>query len=250
MQHRDQETQQPVANMAYSLAMPLALGSQRLRHHTAMALTLRGDSRHMIKSMAQARVTTAPHPDWSALATVLGDRGDPTLRAHDLLMPFAQSLGGFGKQPGGDLATDPGQGLHKRPSGWPPSLVRFLSPGGQDGLNRLGTTAQLLSEYPQTREQELTMGLSRRQDTRRRWEGRRLSAHHDLLSRDPPNAMRGEHVAYLLIGHQGSLGGRRSACDKVPQPRLISRRAQVKHWWIKAMPWLSQPIRGTTECCE
>jgi hypothetical protein len=133
------------------LAVPLALGSQSLIHDTEMAITLRGDSRHMIQRMAQARVTTAPHHDLSALATLLGDRGDPTLRAQDLIIPFTQSLGGFGKQPGGDLATDPGQGLHHRHIGWPPSLVRFLSQGGQDGLNLLGTTAQLLSEYPQTR---------------------------------------------------------------------------------------------------
>src|SRR5262249_35975643 len=131
--------------------VPLALGSQSLIHTAEMAITLRGDSRHMIKSMAQARVTPAPHHDLSALATLLGDRGDSALRAQDLIIPFAQSLGGFGKQPDGDPASAPGQGLHNRHVGWPPSLVWFLSQGGQDGLNLLGTTAQLLSEYPQTR---------------------------------------------------------------------------------------------------
>src|SRR5215467_8073298 len=144
--------------------MPLAFGPQSLIHATEIGITLRGDSRHVIKGMTQARVTPARHHDLSALATLLGDRGDSALRAQDLIIPFAQSLGGFGKQPGGDLATDPGQGLHNRHVGWPPSLVWFLSQGGQDGLNLLGTTAQLLSEYPQTREQERTTDLSRLQD--------------------------------------------------------------------------------------
>src|SRR5712691_7042278 len=70
--------------------------------------------------MAQARVTTAPHHDLSALATLLGDRGDPALCAQHLIIPFGQGLGGFGKQPGGDLATDPREGLHNRHIGWPP----------------------------------------------------------------------------------------------------------------------------------
>ena len=87
--------------------MPLAFGPQSLIHAAEIGITLRGDSRHVIQGMAQARVTTAPHHDLSALATLLGDRGDSALRAQHLLIPFGQGLGGFGKQPGGDLATDP-----------------------------------------------------------------------------------------------------------------------------------------------
>jgi hypothetical protein len=35
----------------------------------------------VIQRMAQARITTTPHHDLSALPALLGDRGDPTLRA-------------------------------------------------------------------------------------------------------------------------------------------------------------------------
>lgn len=100
--------------------MPLAFGPQSLIHAAEMGITLRGDSRRVIQGMAQARVTSAPHHDLSALATVLGDRGAPALRAQHLIIPFGQGLGGFGKQPGGDLATDPREGLHNRHIGWPP----------------------------------------------------------------------------------------------------------------------------------
>jgi hypothetical protein len=109
--------------------------------------------------MAQARVTTAPHHDLSALATLLGDRGDPALRAQPLRIPFGQGLGGFGKQPGGDLATDPREGLHNRHIGWPPRLVRFLSQSLQQCLALLGATPQLLGQHAETGEQERTMDL-------------------------------------------------------------------------------------------
>src|SRR4029453_9749982 len=101
--------------------MPLAFGSQRFIHPAEMGITLRSNARHVIEGMAQAWVTTAPHQNLSALATLLRDRGNSALRAQDLIVPFRHGLGGFGKQPSRDLATGPRQGLHNRHIGWPPS---------------------------------------------------------------------------------------------------------------------------------
>jgi hypothetical protein len=111
--------------------MPLPLRSQHRIHTAEMKITLRGNPCHVIEGMAQAGVTPAPHYHLSALATLLRDRGDPALRAQDLIVPFSQRLGGFSKQPSRDLATNPRQGLHNRHIRWPPSLVAFLSQGVQ-----------------------------------------------------------------------------------------------------------------------
>jgi hypothetical protein len=158
MQHRAQETPPPVSNVAESLAVPRAFGPQSRLHAAAMGLTLRGDSRQVRQGMAPARVTPAPPHDLSALATVLGARGDPALRAPHLSIPCGQGLGGFGTPPGGDLATDPREGLHHRHSGWPPRLVRCLSPRLQQRLALLGATPQVLGQYAATGSQERTMG--------------------------------------------------------------------------------------------
>src|SRR5215831_13976506 len=101
--------------------MPLAFGPQRFIHTAEMELTWRGHACHVIEGMTQAWMTPAPHHHLSALATLLRDRGNPALRAQDLLVPFSHGLGGFGKPPSRDLATDPRPGLHHRHIGRPPS---------------------------------------------------------------------------------------------------------------------------------
>jgi hypothetical protein len=65
-----------------------------------MRIALQGGARHVIKRMAQAGCTTAPHHHLSALATVPRDGGDPAMCAHRLLGSFGQGLGCFRKEPG------------------------------------------------------------------------------------------------------------------------------------------------------
>ena len=66
------------------------------------------------------------------------------MRAQHLLVPLGQGLGGFGKQPGRDLATDPREGLHNRDIRWTLTVTRFLSQGVQQGADLLATSLQLL----------------------------------------------------------------------------------------------------------
>jgi hypothetical protein len=82
------------------------------------------------------------------------------MRAHHLIVPFGQSLGSFGKQPGRDLATNPGEGLHNRDIRGALTLARLLSQGVQQGADPLATGLQLLGQDAQTGQQEPTMGLS------------------------------------------------------------------------------------------
>jgi len=78
--------------------MSLAFGPQSLIHAAEMKITLRGHPCHVIEGMAQAGVTPAPHHHLSTFATLLRDRGNPALRAQDLIVPFSQGLGGFSKR--------------------------------------------------------------------------------------------------------------------------------------------------------
>ena len=87
--------------------MPLSLRPQRRIHAAEVRITLHGDARHVIQGLTQTRITTAPHHHLTAFATLPRHRRHPTVGAQDLIVPFGQRLGGFGKQPGGDLATDP-----------------------------------------------------------------------------------------------------------------------------------------------
>src|SRR5215468_94535 len=107
--------------------MALSFSPQSCIHLAKMCAALHGYAGHVIQCMAQAGVTTATHHHLSALATLLRDGSDPTMRTQDLIVPFGQRLGGFGKQPSSDLATDPGQGLHNRDIGWSPGLTGFRS---------------------------------------------------------------------------------------------------------------------------
>jgi hypothetical protein len=94
------------------------------------------------------------------------------------VFPLGQRLGGFGKQPGRDLATDSGKGLHNRHIGGPPGLTRFLCQGRQESLDVPSTPATLLGQHAQTRQQEPTMGLSRFRHPR----GQRAEVHaHSFL---------------------------------------------------------------------
>src|SRR4029434_7044258 len=113
-EHGHQDAQQTVPKSAQSLAMPMSFGSQSRIHLAEVRLTLHGDARHVIQRMTSPRITPAPHHDLTAFATLSRHRCHPAMRAHHLRVPFGQSLGSFGKQPGRDLATNRGEGLHSR----------------------------------------------------------------------------------------------------------------------------------------
>jgi hypothetical protein len=80
--------------------MPLSFGPKSRIHAVEVSVTLHGHSRHVIKSLTQARITTATHHHQSALATLPRHRGHPAMRAQHFIVPFGQRLGGFGTQPG------------------------------------------------------------------------------------------------------------------------------------------------------
>src|SRR3954453_19166198 len=109
--------------------MPMSFGPQSRIHLAEVRITLHGDARHVIQRMAQAWTTPAPHHYLTAFATLSRHRCHPAMRAHHLKVPFGQSLGGFGKQPGRDLATTPGEGLHNRDIRGALTLARLLSQG-------------------------------------------------------------------------------------------------------------------------
>ena len=106
--------QQTVPNSAQSLAMPMSFGAQSRIHLAEVRIALHGDPCHVIQRMPQTWITPAPHHDLTAFATLSRHWCDPAMRAQHLQVPLGQGLGGFGKQPGRDLATDSGEGLHNR----------------------------------------------------------------------------------------------------------------------------------------
>src|SRR6516165_11733810 len=85
--------------------MALPLRSQCRIHAAEMRVALHSHPRHMIQGMAQAGVTPVPHHHLAALATLLYDWGNPTMRTQHLIVPFSQGLGCFRKEPGRNLAA-------------------------------------------------------------------------------------------------------------------------------------------------
>jgi hypothetical protein len=111
--------------------MALSLGSQRGIHASEVRIALHGDSRHVIKGMAQTGITTVSHHHHATLATLLCDGGDPAMRAQHLIVSFGQGLTSFGKEPGGNFTSDPRQRQHNRDIRWPLTLARGLSQSAQ-----------------------------------------------------------------------------------------------------------------------
>jgi hypothetical protein len=122
-------------------------------------IALHGDPCHVIQRMPQAWITPAPHHDLTAFATLSRHWCDPAMRAPHVRVPLGYGLGGFGKQPSRDLATDPGEGLHHRDIRGPCPLARLLRQGVQQRADLLATGLQLLGQNAQTGQQEPTMGL-------------------------------------------------------------------------------------------
>ena len=65
-----------------------------------------------------------------------------------------------------------------------------------------------------------------------------------------PNAMCLEHPLHVLRTQQYGVGGGGGQIDEVPQPGLISSRAQLEHLGIKPVQLIAQLIGTTTERFE
>ena len=140
--------------------MALPLRSPCRIHAAEVRVALHSHPRHMLQGRAQAGVPPAPHHHLAALATLLGDGGDPTMRTPHLRVPFSQGLGRFRKEPGRPFTPDSRQRQPHRHLRCPPPCTRRLSQRVQEGAPLVVTGLQWRGPYPQARQQELTMGLS------------------------------------------------------------------------------------------
>src|SRR5215468_5129252 len=129
--------------------MPMSFGAQSRVHLAEVRSALHGDPCPVIQRMPQAWMTPAPYHYLTAFAPLSRHWCAPAMRAQHLRGPLGQGLGGFGKQPGRNLATDPGEGRHHRDLREPCPLARLLSQGVQQradlwatGLPWLGQDAQ------------------------------------------------------------------------------------------------------------
>src|SRR5215471_9908412 len=77
-----------------------------------------------------------------------------------------------------------------------------------------------------------------------------LQTRQHLLGLHAPNAIRLEYPAHLLLAQQGGLGWGGGEGEQVPQPWLVSRRAQLEDLGIKPVQLVPEPIGTPPELFE